>query len=111
MKQLLILVCLVFGAVNLGYGACRIEVSEPGATTEIGMQSDDDSDAEFSVGDFLQRSTAAVKDFFANHSVWTIILLVVAVIVGVLLCLAIGFILLYYSIRCLVHIIIFTTDI
>ena len=112
MKQLLILVCLVFGAVILGEKAYRIVMPEPSAAaTEIGLQSDNDSDAGVSVKDYWQKGVDAVKGFFAGNSVWTIILLVVAVIVGVLLCLAIGFMLLYFSIRCLVGFILFMTDI
>ena len=112
MKQLLILVCLVFGAVIPEQKAYHIVVPEPStAATGISLQSDNDGDAEFWVKEYWQNGVDAVKDFFAGKSVWTIILLVVAVIVGVLLCLAIGFILLYFSIRCLVNFILFMADI
>ena len=112
MKQLLILVCLVFGVVILGQKAYHIVVPEPSsAVTEIGLQSNNDSDIGSSVKEYWQKGVDTVKDFFAGKSVWTIILLVVAVIVGVFLCLTIGFILLYFSIRCLVNFIIFIANI
>lgn len=112
MKQLLILACLVFGAGIPGQKAYHIVMPEPGnAATEISLQSDNDSDAGSSVKDYLQKGVDTVKDFFAGKSIGTIILLVVAVIAGVLLCLAIGFILLYFSIRCLVNFILFIADI
>ena len=112
MKQLLILACLVFGVVILGQKAYHIVVPEHSeATTGISLLSDNDSDAGSSVKDYWQKGVDTVKDFFAGKSVWTIILLVVAVIVGVFLCLTIGFILLYFSIRCLVSFILFMADI
>ena len=112
MKQLLILACLVFGAVILGEKAYRIVMPEPSAAaTEIGLQSDNDSDIGNFVKEYWQKGVDTVKDFFAGKSIGTIILLVVAVIAGVLLCLAIGFILLYFSIRCLVNFIIFIANI
>ena len=112
MKQLLILACLIFGVVILGQKAYRIVVLEQSeAATGISLQSDNDSHAESSVKEYWQKGVDAVKDFFAGKSVWTIILLVVVVIVGVMLCLSIGFILLYFSIRCLVNFILFIADI
>ena len=111
MKQLLILVCLFFGTVILGQKAYRIVVPEPGAAaTEISLQSDNDSDAEPSFGDYWQKGVDAVKDFFASNNIWTIILLAVAVIVGVMLCLTIGFILLFLSIHCLVKFLLFIAN-
>ena len=113
MKQLLILVCLLFGTVILGQKAYHIVMPEHSEATATGisLQSDNDSDVESSVKDYWQKGVDAVTDFFAGKSIWTIILLVVAVIVGVMLCLTIGFILLYLSIRCLVSFIFFMTDI
>ena len=112
MKQLLILACLVFGVVILGQKEYHIVVPEHSeATTGISLLSDNDSDAGSFVKDYWQKGVDTVKDFFAGKSVWTIILLVVAVIVGVFLCLTIGFILLYFSIRCLVNFIIFIANI
>ena len=112
MKQLLILACLVFGVVILGQKAYHIVVPEHSeATTGISLLSDNDSDAGSSVKDYWQKGVDTVKDFFAGKSIWTIILLGVVVIAGILLCLAIGFILLYLSIRCLVSFILFMADI
>lgn len=111
MKQLLILACLVFGVVILGQKAYHIVVPEHSeATTGISLQSDNDSDAGVSVKDYLQKGVDTVKDFFAGKSIWTIILLGVVVVAGILLCLVIGFILLYLSIRCFVNLVILMTD-
>ena len=112
MKQLLILACLIFGVVILGQKAYRIVVPEQSeAATEISLQSDNDSDIGSSVKEYWQKGVDAVKGFFAGKSIGTIVLLVVVVIVGVMLCLTIGFILLYFSIRCLVKFLLFITDI
>ena len=112
MKQLLILACLVFGVVILGQKAYHIAVPEHSeATTGISLLSDSDSDAGSSVKDYWQKGVDTVKNFFAGKNLLTIILLGVVVVVGILLCLAIGFILLYLSIRCLVSFILFMADI
>ena len=114
MKPLLILVCLFFGAVILGQKAYRIVAPEPSAATEIGLQSGYDSHAETSIEDYWQKGVDTVKDFFAGKSLGSIILMatavIVAVIVAVMLCLTIGFILLYLSISCLVKFLLFITD-
>lgn len=111
MKQLLILVCLVFGTMIQGQKAHHIVMPEPSVATEIGMQSNSGSDVKSSVKEYWQKGVDTVKDFFAGKSVWTIVMLGVAVIVCVVLCFAIGFILLYFIIRCFVSFILFMTDI